>query len=121
MNVVLDLMQQTGCLQFQHAPYLGQPFCITPQVVNSGEVVLQKAQLETANYSPREVRIRYPHFVNYIQSQVEQYFGTDEMFRRGFEIRTTLVPRIQDTAQDALVRQIQALVNNGVNTGAVIA
>jgi membrane peptidoglycan carboxypeptidase len=67
------------------------------------------------------VRIRYPHFVNYIQSQIEQYFGTDEMFRRGFEIRTTLVPRIQDTAQDALVRQIQALVNNGVNTGAVIA
>ena len=43
-----------------------------------------------------------PHFVNFVQQQIENSFGTSEMFRRGFEIRTTLIPRIQDTAQNAL-------------------
>ena len=42
------------------------------------------------------------------------------MFRRGFEIKTTLIPRIQDAAQNALEQQVNALANNGVNTGAVM-
>ncbi len=42
------------------------------------------------------------------------------MFRRGFEIKTTLIPRIQDVAQTALQQQVSALATNGVNTGTVM-
>ncbi|MBE2272136.1 MAG: penicillin-binding protein, partial [Anaerolinea sp.] len=121
MNIVMDLMAQVGCLQFQHTPYNGaQPFCVTQQDLRSGQVVLDKARVEAANYVPRTYQVRYPHFINYIQTIVEQSFGTDEMFRRGFTIYTTLDPRVQDVAQAALVQQVQQNAFTGINTGAVM-
>ena len=42
------------------------------------------------------------------------------MFQRGLEIKTTLIPRVQDTAQSALEQQVKALSTNGVNTGAIM-
>lgn len=120
MNEVLNKQAQVGCLQFQHAPYDNQPFCVTQAQVTSPQVVLQKARVETAQYLPRQVQIRYPHFVNYIQQQIELSFGTSEMFRRGFVIRTTLVPRLQDAAISALQQGINGLAVNGINTGAIM-
>lgn len=125
MQVILDRMAAVGCLQFQHAPYLNQPFCITrsgggPSDITAGEVTLQKALIETANYRPRRFQVRYPHFVNYVQQFIEETYGTDAMYRGGYEIRTTLVPRIQDVAQSALFQQTQALLANGVNAGSVL-
>lgn len=133
-------MLETNCLQFQHGEWAqsGQPFCINESVfvpyngeqaklvtVNSdgtygGLLALLLAQVEVRVYRPREAQFKYPHFVNYVQSLVEQQFGTNTMFQRGFTIYTTLNPRIQDTAEDTLRRQVAALVNNGVNTGAVM-
>ena len=121
MDVVLEQMASVGCLQFSFAPYNTSPgFCVSQADITSPRVVLQKAQVETRNYQPRQFTVRYPHFVNFVQQQIENSFGTDEMFRRGFEIRTTLIPRIQETAQDALEAQVDALAGNGVNTGAVM-
>ncbi len=120
MDVVLQQMGSVGCLQFTFAPYDQQPFCVTPADVASPRVVLQKAQVETRNYQPRTFTVKYPHFVNFVQQQIENSFGTSEMFRRGFEIKTTLIPRIQEVAQNALEQQVNALATNGVNTGAVM-
>jgi membrane peptidoglycan carboxypeptidase len=140
MYNVIRLMLETGCIQFQHGEWAqsNQPFCIQDgtQVMDNGRQVrlvtvrsdgkyggllaVQLAQVETRPYLPRESRYKYPHFVNFIQSLVEQEFGPDAMFQRGFTIYTTLEPRIQDTAQSALSSQVKALVNNGVNTGAVM-
>ncbi len=120
MDTVLQQMADVGCLQFTFAPYNQQPFCVTQADINSPRVVLQKAQVETRNYSPRTFTVKYPHFVNFVQQQIEISFGTSEMYRRGFEIKTTLIPRIQEVAQDALAQQVNALSVNGVNTGAVM-
>jgi membrane peptidoglycan carboxypeptidase len=125
MEFVLNRMATVGCLQFQHAPYLAAPFCVTrggggASDIVSPQVTLEKAMIETAAYEPREFRVRYPHFVNYIQQIIEETYGTDALFRSGFEITTTLVPTIQDTAQTALLQTTQQLLNNGVQTGAVM-
>lgn len=119
MDQVMQLMADVGCIQFQHAPYLGQEFCVTQNDIQSGQVVLEKAQIEARDYQARNFSVRYPHFVNYIQAQLEQTFGTDEIFRRGFQIRTTLDPRLQDVAQTALSQTVASVNNFGVNTGAV--
>ena len=140
MRVVIDRMIETGCLQFQHGTYVdGDPFCITPSTfvdyqgeraqlfidnndgTYGGLLALQLADVETRRYLPRAAQFKYPHFVNYVQAQVEQAFGANAMFQRGFTIYTTLNPRIQDVAELALRQQVAALVNNGVNTGAVMA
>ncbi len=121
MDTVLNQMASVGCLQFSFAPYnTPQGFCVTQADINSPRVILQKAQVETRNYSPRQFTVKYPHFVNFVQQQIENNFGTSEMFRRGFEIHTTLMPNVQDVAQNALEAQVKALASNGINTGAVM-
>lgn len=127
MDDVLVQMRRVECLQFQHEPFISEPFCVGDDQIRlqSGEVVggnvlVEKAQMQIRQFSPREFDVEYPHFVNFVQAQVEQAFGTSEMYRRGFVIRTTLVPRIQDAAEIALERQVEALAGQGVNTGAVL-
>lgn len=120
MNVTLNQMAAVGCLNFQHAPYVNTPFCVSQRDLTTGTTVLAKAQVEARNYEPRSDNLEYPHFVNYIQAQIEQSFGSSEMFRRGFNIYTTLNPRVQDTAQAALLQQVTAASSLGVNTGAVL-
>jgi len=115
MDFVVSRMQEVGCLTFQES---AQPFCVDPNVVRQAAV--QKAEVVAATYEPRQARFRYPHFIQFVQAQVERLFPGGELFRRGFVIRTTLNPAIQDAAQQALEQQIAALTTTGVNTGAVM-
>jgi membrane peptidoglycan carboxypeptidase len=123
MDQVLEMqtvVNGNGCIIFGYAPYNTQPFCVSQADITSPQFSIEKAQVEAADYNPREQDSRYPHFVNFVLAQIEQLYGTSEMFRSGFQIYTTLVPRIQDTAQAALVTGINNVSNMGVNTGAVI-
>lgn len=139
MRNTIRLMVETGCLQFQHGNFPAEgPFCIGEEVfvdfqgqntrlltiddngVIGGLLALQIAEVEVREYNPRASNFEHPHFVNFIQGQVEAQFGPDVMFQRGFSIYTTLIPRIQNTAEEALRNQVDALVDNGVNTGAVM-
>lgn len=120
MNQVLQIQAQVGCIQFQFAPYLTSPFCVTPEQIASGQIAVEKAQVEASNFNPRQNDDRYPHFVNYVLAQIEQVYGTNELFQRGFQIYTTLVPSIQDAAQGALVAGITGVSSRGVNNGAVL-
>lgn len=140
MRDTMQKMLEVGCLQFQHGDWINRdPFCVTTQTrvpfqgddvvlvrvngddeISGGLATLQIAEIETAEYVPRNVRLKYPHFVNFIQSEIEAEYGTNALFQRGFNIYTTLVPSVQEAAQDALTRQVEILVDTGVNTGAVM-
>ncbi len=140
MRNSLRLMLETNCLQFQHGQWAQtkEPFCVNqttfvpfngeqvrlvtvqPDGSYGGLLALQLAEIETRVYQPRQARFKYPHFVNYVQSLIENQFGSNAMFQRGFTIYTTLNPRIQDVADAALKQRVNGLVNNGVNTGAVM-
>lgn len=140
MRATMHKMLDIGCLQFQHGDWPRRgPFCIQegqeimndglPQVLvrtnSDGEIagglaVVQIAEMETTEFEPLDVRLRYPHFVNYVQAEVEAEFGVNAMFQRGFHIYTTLNPAVQETAQTALSDQVSQLVSAGVNTGAVM-
>lgn len=138
----MRLMVEAGCLQFQHGEWAqtGQPFCVTEETridfegqqnaplirLNADGTIGGVAAFQLARdviaqtYRPRNVEIEHPHFVNYVQALVEAEFGTGAMFQRGFTIKTTLNSRIQNAAESALRQQVNALVNNGVTTGAVM-
>ncbi|MBZ0281327.1 MAG: transglycosylase domain-containing protein [Anaerolineae bacterium] len=117
MEVVMARMQEVGCL-----PIPGQPtggFCVDANVVR--QAAIDQARVKAAKYEPRDVEFKYPHFVQFVSAQVERLFGTGEMFRRGFVIRTTLNPAVQDAAESALDQTMAALIATGVNTGSVMA
>jgi membrane peptidoglycan carboxypeptidase len=115
MDAVIQTMQRVGCLPIPGAPPGG--FCVDANAVR--QAAAQKATVEASTYAPREVRYRYPHFVQLVQAQVERWFPS-QMFTRGFIIRTTLNPTVQDAAESALDRQMASLVTSGINTGSVM-
>jgi len=128
MDDVLRKIASVPCLNFQHAPYVGRPFCITEgysQIVNNndqfaGQILIERAQVEARDYLPREATVRYPHFVYFVLAQLERQFGSDEIFRRGFEVQTTLLPNVQDVAQRSLTDMLGQITFTGVNSGAVM-
>lgn len=141
MRSVMQKMIDVGCLQFQHGDWLQRgEFCIIPsntrvsfdgsdvtlvvtdtaKNIVGGLATLQITNIEIAEFVPRNVRLKFPHFVNYIQSEIEAQYGTNALFQRGFNIHTTLQPSVQNVAQDALSERVEQLVDTGVNTGAVM-
>lgn len=130
MRHVIRQMITVGCLNFQHGQWAtsGQPFCIPDNVarydangnINDGPILPLIAQVEARAYTPRDTTVRYPHFVQFVQAQLERDFGSTEIYARGFTVRTTLNPSLQNGAQDALSAQIGSMLATGVNTGAVV-
>ncbi|MGJ3237230.1 MAG: transglycosylase domain-containing protein [Anaerolineae bacterium] len=141
MRIVLNRMIDVNCLDFQHGEWAqtGEPFCVNaetlvddgsgnrvplyrrnPDGTFGGFLALQIAQVETRRYEPRQSDIRYPHFVFYVLGELDNAFGRGAYIERGFTIQTTLVPRIQNTAENALQQGVEALQLNGVQTGAVL-
>jgi membrane peptidoglycan carboxypeptidase len=124
---VLRELASVGCLNFQHAQYrTGAPYCIqNTQVLRpngdfTANINLQRAQMQTLPLLPRSLEGRYPHFVDFVRRELIREYG-NEIFRGGYEVRTTLVPELQDLAQRALRDQIRAQGFTGIQTGAVMA
>jgi len=122
IRVVMNRMAEVGCLQFQHAPYLGEPYCVTAQRVSSGPVAVDIARIEARDYLPRTFQVRYPHFVNYVQGYIENAFGSSEaIFRQGMQITTTINPSIQDYSEDVLAQGVNTIAGStSVDTGAIL-
>ena len=132
MNIVLNRMIRTGCLNFQHGNQ--SPFCINENTLVDGARLYQIssdgsfggalavfiAQVEARNYRSREGSFVHPHFINLITARIENEFGPNALYQRGFTIRTTLIPRIQDAAEFQLRNGLNPYSINGVDTGAVI-
>ncbi len=116
MDFVIQRMLEVGCLPIPGQPPAG--FCVDANVVR--QAAAEKATVEATRYQLREVNFRYPHFVYFVRNQVIQTFGEDVMFRRGFVIKTTLNPTIQDAAERALRNQVTSLAATGINTGSVM-
>ncbi len=121
MFQVLNMQVAVGCLQFQHAPYATQPFCVTREVLDGPLTAVDIARVQVRVFTPRSYDVEYPHFVNYVQAIVERQFGSpEEIFRRGMRITTTLNPAIQDLTESALRVAVSQLAPNAVNTGAIL-
>jgi membrane peptidoglycan carboxypeptidase len=123
---VLRELATVGCLNFQHAQYrTGAPYCIqSTQILRpngdfTANINLARAQMQTLPFTPRSVEGRYPHFVDFVRRELIREYG-NEIFREGYEVRTTLVPELQDLAQRALREQIRAQGFTGIQTGAVM-
>ena len=113
MDIVLNLMVQRGCIQFQHEPYLQTgPFCVTEQDLRAA--VVQKAEVEAREYSLPTNTIRYPHFVNFVSQQLEEAYGLADIYRTGFNVYTTLDPGLQDISQAVAAEEVANLQARGI-------
>lgn len=114
---VLGLMviasQEQGCIFVSNAQ---QPICITPEVAGAAAV-----ELTNYEFNPPDVTIRFPHWVHYVRSELEQLYDPQTIYRSGFTVYTTIDPYLQEQAQQFVHEQVESLSDRRVTTGALIA
>jgi penicillin-binding protein 1C len=117
MEDVLVLMYQAS--QDQDCIYVSnstQRVCVDPVIV-----VGALDEIKQYPFSPPVYSQRYPHWVNFVRSQLEQQYDPQTIYRSGFRVYTTLDPALQDAAQNAISQQVQSMVANRAVGGALVA
>ncbi|MEJ2605234.1 MAG: transglycosylase domain-containing protein [Anaerolineales bacterium] len=123
-NVTLNRQQQVlvlmveasveqGCIYVSNSP---QPICVTAE--DAG-----RAAAEITNYefhSP-DITIRFPHWVNFVRSELENLYDAQTIYRSGFSVYTTLDPGLQEQAQQIVSEQVESLTDRRVTNGALVA
>ncbi len=65
--------------------------------------------------------IRYPHWVFYVRSVLEEMYGPEKLLTGGFTVYTTIDPHLQDIAEDAVRRQVSVLARQNATNAALVA
>ncbi|WP_114638833.1 transglycosylase domain-containing protein [Desulfofalx alkaliphila] len=87
-NIVLDQMAKHGYITEQEA-----------QEAKNTEITLSSGKLNTATAYP------YPYFVDHVTELLIATHGENEVFRKGLRVYTTLDPKIQSAAEEALANE----------------
>ena len=113
LTLMLQASIEQNCIHVSNSP---SPVCVDPAVAAT-------AATEVADYTfqPPVINMRYPHWVNYVRSQLESNYDAQTIYRSGFTIYTTLDPNLQDLAQQLVTNQVAAMVNNHATDGALVA
>lgn len=89
--------------------------------VDANTAIAAYAALENYQFKPPDVQIRYPHWVNYVRSILENQFDAQTIYRSGFSVYTTIDPTLQDEAERLVKQQIDSLSAYNANNGALVA
>jgi penicillin-binding protein 1C len=114
---VLGLMVKTsmeqGCI------YLGdrfQPVCITTELAAAAA-----NEMTTYEFPRPDVEMRFPHWVQYVKSELEKLYDPQTIYRSGFTVHTTLDPYLQEQAEQLVQTQVTSLADRHVTSGALVA
>lgn len=114
---VLLLMYQAsreqGCIDVSNSP---QKVC-----VGALDVVNAANELKDYQFRSPTVQIRFPHWVNFVRSQLEAQFDAQTIYRSGFTVYTTLDPALQSEAEEIVAKHVASLADRHVTNGALVA
>lgn len=113
---VLRLMLEAGCIERGGATSMELP-CTTPEAIEAAQpdiIAIVSREFQRPNFEAR-----YPHWVVYVQQQLEALVGP-AIYSSGFDVYTTLDPRLQDAAQAQVDAVLTDLVDRNVNNASVI-
>ena len=113
LNLMTQVRYEQNCIHVSNSP---QPVC-----VSAADAAAASAEMHKTNFQPPVSNMRYPHWVNYVRSQLEASFDPQTIYRSGFTIYTTLDPALQDYAQQLVANQVAALAPNHASDGALVA
>jgi membrane peptidoglycan carboxypeptidase len=111
--LMFTLSNERGCIPVSNSP---APVCVDPSTATRAA-----DEMRNYNFPPPVVNMRYPHWVNYVRSVLEQKYDAQTIYRSGFTIYTTLDPQLQDEAQRILTEQVAALADKDAHNGALVA
>jgi penicillin-binding protein 1C len=110
---MLALSMERHCIYVSNNP---EPVCM------DGTTAAAAIQdIHNRTFTPPTNNMRYPHWVQYIRTLLEDRFDAQTIYRSGFTVYTTLDPNLEDAAQQAVTTQVAALANKHVTDGALVA
>ena len=114
---VLGLMLEADCLNMGNTVIDPPLPCVNQQVLaeNRDEIF----DVATREYTSPDFGARYPHWVVYVQAQLEERLGP-EIYTGGFDVYTTLDPELQDLAQQQVEITLSGLQDRNVGNASVI-
>ncbi|MFH2039493.1 MAG: transglycosylase domain-containing protein, partial [Chloroflexota bacterium] len=111
--LMYELSQETNCIYVSNSM---QKIC-----VGVTEAAMAASEMDKYPFKPSYVYMRYPHWVQYVRSQLEQLYDPQTIYRSGFTVTTTLDPGLQDQAQQMVSNQIISLADLHVTNGALVS
>ncbi len=107
------LSQERGCIAVSNSP--------APVCVDASSAAQAADDIRNYNFPTPDINMRYPHWVNYVRSVLEQKYDAQTIYRSGFTIYTTLDPKLQDEAQRIVTEQVATLTDKNARNGALVA
>lgn len=110
--LMYNTSQEDGCIYVSNHP---ERVCVDPVLVTKSVEEVRSYEFE----SP-DIDFQFPHWVNYIRSQLEAQFDPQTIYRSGFNVYTTLDPNIQEIAQTVTTEHLKTLQALHVTNGAIV-
>jgi len=117
---VLTLMHRAGCIETGNSGIDLSKHCVTDVELTAAGPELQA--IAAREYKAPAIQARYPHWVVYVQQQLENdpAIGADGLYQSGYDIYTTIDPRLQDLAQEQVNQVLSGLTDRNVNNASVV-
>ncbi len=111
--LMFGLSQVEGCIAVSNSE--------TPICVDQVAAVRAADEIKGRVFNSPNIDTRYPHWVNFVRSELEKQYDAQTIYRSGFIVYTTLDPTLQNEAQRLVTEQVATLVDKNAKNGALVA
>ncbi|MCJ7824402.1 MAG: transglycosylase domain-containing protein, partial [Anaerolineales bacterium] len=113
LTLLVDTSAEQGCIYVKADQ---EPICVSPEDAGAAA-----AEIINFEFPAPDVQIRFPHWVNFVRSELEQLYDSQTIYRSGFTVYTTLDPILQQRAQEIVRTQVESLADRRATNGALVA
>ena len=110
--LMYEASQEQGCIYVSNHP---QRICIDPV-----SVTVASSEMEDYPFKSPDIQMRYPHWVTYVRSLLEEQYDPQTIYRSGFTVYTTLDPDLQELAQQEVSVQVADMAAQNAHNGALV-
>ncbi|HEX2994994.1 MAG TPA: transglycosylase domain-containing protein [Anaerolineales bacterium] len=111
--LMYEASQAYGCIKVSNSD---APICVDAITATNAA-----NDIKNRTFNPPVMNARYPHWVNFIRSELEEMYDAQTIYRSGFTVYTTIDPTMQDEAQRLVTEQVSLLTDKNAHNGALVA
>lgn len=111
--LMFELSQAENCIEVSNSE---EPVCVDPIAATDAANAIKAYSFVAPTYGAK-----YPHWVNYVRTELEKLYDAQTIYRSGFVVYTTLDPALQDRAQELVTTQVAAMVDSNARNGALVS
>ncbi len=113
LTAMYNLSEEKSCIEVH---FSDEPICLEAQEAADAFIYI-----DNYDFKQKANPLVYPHWVNYIKTELEETYGAQTIYRSGFRVYTTLDPTLQTEADRIVKDQVANLAANSATDGALVA